>query len=270
MACLSSEANIQFVFADRDTLDISDAASVHQFLGSQHFDIVVNCAAYTAVDKAETEQSVCYAINEAGAKNLAEECAITNTILIHVSTDFVFDGTSPLLLNEDDVVNPLSVYGASKLAGERAIAAATDKFIVIRTSWLYSSFGANFVKTILRLCAEKPSLNIIADQIGTPTYAADLAQFILLLIKADNLDQKTGVYHFSNEGVASWYDFAISIRDIAGLTTPILPIETYQYPTPATRPKFSVMNKRKVKETFGVTVPYWRDSLAVCIKKIKE
>ncbi len=270
MACLDLNTEILLVFADRYTLNVSDVEAVHAYLKEHKFDIVVNCAAYTAVDKAELEQPECYAINETGAKNLAEACALNNSFLIHISTDFVFDGATPLLLREDDIVNPLSVYGASKLAGEKAIATATDNFIVIRTSWLYSSFGANFVKTILRLCAEKPSLNIIADQIGTPTYAADLAQFIAQLIKTDILQPYTGIYHFSNEGVASWYDFAISIRDIAGLETPILPIETFQYPTPATRPKFCVMNKKKVKDTFGFSVPYWRDSLEVCIKKIKQ
>lgn len=270
ITCLALGSGVDFVFADRQLLDITEAIHVQRFFADQHFDIVVNCAAYTAVDKAETEQTECYAINETGAKNLAEACALTNSFLIHISTDFVFEGTLPLLLNEDDAVHPLSVYGASKLAGERAIAAATKRFIVIRTSWLYSSFGTNFVKTILRLCAEKPSLNIIADQIGTPTYAGDLAQLILQLIRKEDLQQHAGVYHFSNEGVASWYDFAISIRDLAGMETPILPIETYQYPTPAIRPKFSVMNKKKVKTAFNCSIPYWRDSLVVCIQKIKQ
>lgn len=270
IACLALESCVDFVFADRQLLDITEAIHVQRFFADQHFDIVVNCAAYTAVDKAESEQTECYAINETGAKNLAKACALANSFLIHISTDFVFDGNTPMLLNEDLAVNPLSVYGASKLAGERAIAASTNAYIIIRTSWLYSSFGANFVKTILRLCTEKSSLNIIADQIGTPTYAADLAQLINQLIKTDNLQQYAGVYHFSNEGVASWYDFAISIRDLAGLETPILPIETYQYPTPATRPRFSVMNKKKVKDTFGFSIPYWRDSLANCIQKIKQ
>ena len=270
IACVDFDAETLLIFADRNTLDISDIDAVYAYFKEQKFDIIVNCAAYTAVDKAESEQTECYAINETGARNLAEVCALYNSFLIHISTDFVFDGTSPLLLNEDDGVNPLSGYGASKLAGERAITAATNRFIVIRTSWLYSSFGANFVKTILRLCAEKPMLNIIADQIGTPTYAADLAQFIAQLIMTDNLQNHTGIYHFSNEGVASWYDFAISIRDIAGLETPIFPIETFQYPTPATRPRFSVMNKKKVKDSFGFSIPYWRDSLEICIKKIKQ
>jgi len=270
IACVDFDAETLLIFADRNTLDISDIDAVYAYFKEQKFDIIVNCAAYTAVDKAESEQTECYAINETGAKNLAEACALSNTFLIHISTDFVFDGNTPMLLNEDLAVNPLSVYGASKLAGERAIAASTNAYIIIRTSWLYSSFGANFVKTILRLCAEKSSLGIIADQIGTPTYAADLAQLINQLIKTDNLQQYAGVYHFSNEGVASWYDFAISIRDLAGLETPILPIETYQYPTPATRPRFSVMNKKKVKDTFGFSIPYWRDSLANCIQKIKQ
>jgi len=270
LSCLEINADTQLVFADRQVLDIANVEMVNRFFAEHSFDIVVNCAAYTAVDKAETESSLCYAVNEIGAKNLGEACALYNAFLIHISTDFVFDGAETSILAEEASVHPLSVYGASKLAGERAIAAATNTFIIIRTSWLYSSFGSNFVKTILRLCAEKPSLNIIADQIGTPTYAADLAQFIAQLFKVDNLQPYTGIYHFSNEGVASWYDFAISIRDIAGLEIPIFPIETFQYPTPATRPKFSVMNKRKVKDTFGFSIPYWRDSLEVCIKKIKQ
>jgi dTDP-4-dehydrorhamnose reductase len=270
IAVLSKDTAFEFLFVDREHLDITSADSVNTFFAQHHINFVINCAAYTAVDKAETDQEQCYNVNEKGAQNLAVAAAAHNAFLFHISTDFVFDGTVATLLSEEQPVSPLSVYGASKLAGERAIVSATSQYMIIRTSWLYSSFGANFVKTILRLCKEKPSLNIIADQVGTPTYAADLAKLILDICAKENLDGLVGLYHYSNEGIASWYDFAIAIRDIAGLQTVILPIETFQYPTPATRPKYSVMNKKKIKEALAIKIPYWRSSLEICVKKINE
>ena len=257
-----------FIYTDSAELDITHTESVNKAFANHQFYAVINCAAYTAVDKAESDKEKAYLINETGAANLAKASHGAGAKFVHVSTDFIFDGTHSQPILEDDKPNPLSVYGASKLYGENAVLKANPETLLIRTSWVYSSYGANFVKTILKLCRERDSLNVIFDQIGTPTYARDLAQVILSnLDKA--VDQKiSGVYNFSNEGVASWFDFAIAIRDIAGLKTKILPIETLQYPTPAVRPKYSVLNKRKIKLAFGIEIPYWRDSLASCMEII--
>ncbi len=258
----------EFVFTDYQELDITDRQAVLTYIEQGQFYAVINCAAYTAVDKAESDKEKAYLINETGAGYLAEASAKIGAKFVHVSTDFIFDGTHSTPILEDDKPGPLSVYGASKLAGELAVLKANPDCLMFRTSWVYSSFGGNFVKTMLRLCTERENLSVIFDQIGTPTYARDLAQVILgTLDKA--IDKKiSGVYNYSNEGVASWFDFAIAIRDIAGLKTKITPIETTQYPTPATRPKYSVLNKKKVKDTFGIEIPYWRESLVSCMKLI--
>ena len=255
--------NFTFTFLSRTDLDIADADAVSNLLKENEVDFLINCAAYTAVDKAESEKEQAYLINAQAAGILAKACIENNCKFIHLSTDFIFDGTSSTPLLEDDKTNPLSVYGASKLAGEIAVLDANADALIIRTSWVYSSFGNNFVKTILKLCKERESLNIIFDQTGTPTYARDLARAILTIIQQP--EWKADVYNYSNEGVASWYDFAIAIRDIAKLKTAILPIETAQYPTPATRPKYSVLNKKKIKETFPISIPYWRESLIQCM-----
>ncbi len=252
-----------FTFCDYQELDITDAAAVDKMV-SAGFQVLVNCAAYTAVDKAESEKDKAFQINGEAVGILAKACKKYNCKMVHVSTDFIFDGTLARPLLEDDAPNPLSVYGASKLEGEKQLSENNSDSVLIRTSWVYSSFGNNFVKTILRLCKERESLNVIFDQIGTPTYARDLASFILRIITGDKW--VAGIYNYSNEGVCSWFDFAIAIRDIAGLKTKISPIETYQYPTPAMRPKYSVLNKRKVKETYGIEIAYWRNSLEECMK----
>ena len=272
---LGSELNLRagalkkhdFVFADRVDFDIADQQIVHDFITDGQFNFVINCAAYTAVDKAETERGAAFKINGDAAGYIAKACKEAGARLIHISTDFVFDGSISRPLLEDDATNPLGVYGASKLEGEKQIQTYCPEAVIVHTAWLYSSFGNNFVKTIIRLCKEKPSLNIIADQVGSPTYAGDLAAAVLEIL--DSANWVPGVYHYSNEGAASWYDFAIAIRNIAGLTTPINPIETSQYPTPATRPKYSLLNKKKIKATYGLTIPYWRDSLEQCMKLIK-
>jgi len=256
--------NHAFTFVGRNDLDISDANAVDTFIKQGKFTHVINCAAYTAVDKAESEKELAFKVNGDAPGNLAKACSQSGAKFILVSTDFVFDGTISRPLLEDDKVNPLSVYGASKLEGEKQTLANNPDALIIRTSWVYSSFGNNFVKTIIRLCKERESLNIIYDQIGSPTYARDLADAILKIIAKG--DWKAGIYNYSNEGVASWYDFAIAIRDLAGLKTKISPIETSQYPTPATRPKYSVLNKKKFKDAFGIEIPYWKDSLAKCIE----
>ncbi|MBX2903404.1 MAG: dTDP-4-dehydrorhamnose reductase [Chitinophagales bacterium] len=264
----SSFAIHNFFFTTSADLDITDAAAVATFFTAKHIQLCVNCAAYTAVDKAESEKDAAYNVNAAAAGILAKACAVNGAKLIHVSTDFVFDGNLARPLVEADVTNPLSVYGSTKLEGEKQIQQHLPSAIILRTAWVYSTFGNNFVKTMLRLCKEKPQLNIIYDQIGTPTYAGDLAAAILHIASNEKHLAQQGVFHFTNEGVCSWYDFAIAVRDIAGLHTPIFPIETYQYPTPAARPKFSVLNKKLFKETFAYEIPYWRTSLEQCVKQL--
>jgi len=256
-----------FVFAGKDDLDISDETEVRKLFNAEKFDVLINAAAYTAVDKAETEAEAAFRINAQAASLLAQVTREMNCRLVHLSTDFVFDGTIARPLNESDTTAPLGVYGASKLEGEELVSANHPEAIILRTSWVYSSFGNNFVKTILRLCRERESLKVVYDQVGTPTYARDLAAAILQIINSDQWH--SGLYHYSNEGVASWYDFAIAIRDFAGLSTTILPIETYQFPTPAARPKYSVLNKMKFKDTFGLSIPYWRESLQKCVDLLK-
>lgn len=261
-------AEFSFKFLERNDLSITDEVAVNYFFQAHHFDYLIHCAAYTAVDKAESEQELAYLVNKTAVVNLAKACKLNNIKMVHISTDFVFDGTSSIPLIEESKTNPLSVYGASKLAGEEAASAVNKNLLIIRTSWVYSTFGNNFVKTIIRLCKERDKLNIIFDQVGTPTYARDLATAILTIIQTNQW--QSGIYHYSNEGVASWYDFAVEIKEICGLTTTILPIETSEYPTPATRPKYSVLNKKKIKKTFGLNIPYWRDSLQTCVAELNK
>ena len=264
----NSFSEFAFTFSDRSDFDITDLDSVREFVQKRAFAIIINCAAYTAVDKAETEKDLAYSINAKATGNLALAAKEFNVKFVHVSTDFVFDGSIARPLIENDEVNPLNVYGSSKLEGEKLAFDKNPDSLIIRTSWVYSSFGNNFVKTIIRLCKERESLNIIFDQIGTPTYAKDLAQVILKIVGGK--DWVPGIYHYSNEGVASWYDFSIAIRDLSGLKTLIFPIETSQYPTPAIRPKYSVLNKKKVKDTFKLSIPYWRDSLSECLRLLNS
>ncbi|MGZ3776883.1 MAG: dTDP-4-dehydrorhamnose reductase [Mucilaginibacter sp.] len=226
----------------------------------------INCAAYTAVDKAEDDVDKARAINKTGAANIAELCQQFGAVMIHTSTDFIFKGDRPNPLVEDDIAEPINVYGLTKLEGELAVSASLEKYYTLRTSWLYSEYGNNFVKTMLKLGAERDELRIIADQVGTPTYAMDLADCILQIISSSK--EAYGTYHYSNEGVASWYDFAKAIFDISGAKVKALPIRTFEYPTRAVRPAYSVMDKSKIKQTFNIEVPYWRDSLITCISKL--
>ncbi|MDB5008181.1 MAG: rmlD [Mucilaginibacter sp.] len=228
----------------------------------------INCAAYTAVDKAEDDQELAIKINKTGVENLSRLCAENDSVLIHISTDFVFEGNKPSPLNEDDETKPISVYGQTKLDGEKIGQTLLEKLFIIRTGWLYSEYGNNFVKTMQRLGAEKDELKIIADQVGTPTYAIDLALCILQIIGSGSTAY--GIYHYSNEGVTSWYDFAKAIFDISGTTVKIIPVKTEDYVTKATRPSYSVMDKSKIKKEFNITIPYWRDSLITCINKLKQ
>lgn len=259
----------QFSFTSQSETDISDINAVEKIVKEVAPQYIINCAAYTAVDKAETDVERAYEINEIGAKNIAEVAKTNNIFLIHISTDFVFDGKKSSPYIESDAVNPLSVYGSSKLKGEIAIQNSQCDYAIIRTSWLYSSFGNNFVKTMMRLGAEKESLNVVADQIGSPTYCRDLAQFILSNL-AQFHTQNQNIYHFSNEGVASWYDFAYEIMQQNHLKCKVNPIPTSGYPTPATRPTYSVMDKSKLKSHFSYTIPHWKESLTQCIRLLQS
>jgi dTDP-4-dehydrorhamnose reductase len=226
----------------------------------------INCAAYTAVDKAEDDVEKAHAINNTGAANIAELCKQFGAAMIHTSTDFIFKGDKPVPLVEDDIAEPINIYGLTKLEGELAVAQLLEKQYTLRTSWLYSEYGNNFVKTMLKLGAERDELRIIADQVGTPTYAMDLADCILYIVFSGK--DAYGTYHYSNEGVTSWYDFAKGIFDISKTKVKVLPIRTSEYPTRAVRPAYSVMDKSKIKRTFNIEIPYWRDSLITCISKL--
>ncbi len=256
-----------FLFLDEFEGDILKRDSLRVLFEREKPAFVINCAAYTAVDKAEDEVEQCSKINRVGAANLARFCAEFEATLIHVSTDFVFEGNRPVLLNETDMTNPVNVYGQTKLEGELEIAKILKAHYILRTSWLYSEFGGNFVKTMRKLGAEREELNVIVDQVGTPTYAIDLAKAILEIIEEGK--DAYGIYHYSNEGVASWYDFAKAIFDISGIGITLNPIPGAAYPTKAKRPEFSVLDKARIKNTFEITIPYWRDSLVSCISELE-
>jgi dTDP-4-dehydrorhamnose reductase len=250
---------IEFHFASSAEADITDKKKLIAVFERLKPDFCVNAAAYTAVDKAENEPEKAALINVTGAKNLAEICKAFNATLIHISTDFVFDGSKQSPYSETDATNPQGVYGQTKLLGERAIENTGGKYYIVRTSWLYSQFGANFMKTMLRLASERDSLNIVNDQIGTPTHAVDLAHAIAKIILSTK--HEYGLYHYSNEGVASWYDFAKKIFEINNVKIDVNPIPTSQFPTPAKRPAYSVLDKSKIKRVFGVSVRDWQTSL---------
>ena len=261
--------NPQHTYFNTDVgeLDITDQEAVGAFVEYNQIDGIVNCAAYTAVDKAEDNQELCDLLNRVAPGYLAEAIERRGGWLIQISTDYVFDGTNHTPYVETDPVCPNSVYGRTKLAGEEAAQRACSRTMIIRTAWLYSTFGNNFVKTMIRLGNERPQLGVIFDQIGTPTYARDLAVCIMTAI---NQGVKQGVYHFSNEGVISWYDFTKAIHRLAGITTcTVRPLHTSEYPTPAARPHYSVLDKTKIKQAYGIEIPYWEESLAECIEKLK-
>lgn len=258
----------RFFFTDVQELDITNAGAIDTFVQEHAIDIIVNCAAYTAVDKAETNAELCDLLNHVAPGYLAQAIERRGGALVQISTDYVFDGTRCTPYTEDVPTCPDSVYGATKLLGEQAALAACSRTMIIRTAWLYSTFGNNFVKTMLRLGREKQQLGVIFDQVGTPTYARDLAVAIMAAV---NQGIQPGIYHFSNEGVISWYDFTKAIHRLAGITTcQVKPLHTEEYPTPAHRPHFSVLDKTKIKQTYGLDIPYWEDSLAECILKIGE
>ena len=258
----------RFIFTDVDTLDITNAAQVLDFVEQNSIQYIINCAAYTAVDKAETEIEAAEAINVVGAKNLARAAAKNDCRLIHISTDYVFDGMANTPYTENAPTNPLSVYGKSKLKGEEAILEYDKQAIIIRTSWLYSAFSANFVKTMLRLMTERDSLNIIADQHGTPTYATDLAETILHILNfSEKNEWKSGIYHFSNQGETTWFGFASIIKELAKIKQCIInPISTAEYGSTVNRPMYSVLDKSKIQTTFQIVIPEWENGLERCLE----
>lgn len=259
-----------FVFVGREELDFSSSASIEKFFASAgNFTAIINAAAYTAVDKAESEPELANQVNHLAVAQLASIAKQQNALLLHVSTDYVFDGQSYRPYLETDATAPQNQYGSSKLKGEQAMLASGCTGAIVRTSWVYSEFGNNFVKTMLRLGRERDSLNVIFDQIGSPTYAVDLARALLALL-ANDADFGVDVYHYSNEGVCSWYDFAKAIFEFANISCEVSPIETKGYPTPASRPHYSLLNKAKIKLQPGLVVPYWRDSLQKCLKELES
>lgn len=258
----------EFIFTDEKELDITREDNVDNFFASFKPDVVINCAAYTAVDKAESEKEKAYLINTEAPGILSRVSAKYDSLLIHISTDYVFDGRSWIPYTENDKINPLSVYGKTKAEGEKAILESAQKAIIIRTSWLYSSYGNNFVKTILRFAKERDFLNIVFDQTGTPTYARDLAKAILQIIPTASKNTGVGIFHYSNEGVISWYDFAKAIIEEKEISFKINPIVSRDFPQAAPRPFYSVLDKTSIKEKYGIEIPYWRESLRECLKKI--
>ena len=264
---------INFILKDLPDLDICNFEALQAFIMDNNINAVINCAAYTAVDKAEEDAENAERVNSMGVSNLVNALEKVNGKLIHISTDYVFDGDHFLPYQELDQVSPIGVYGNTKRSGELAVINSDLDAIVIRTSWLYSSYGNNFVKTMLRLGNEKENLGVIFDQVGTPTYARDLAKTCLEILSgftSANINKNGNLYHYSNEGVASWYDFAIATMELASINCQVHPIQTKDYPTKAKRPQYSVLNKSKVKADFKIEIPYWRDSLKDCIKKIKK
>lgn len=264
---LASNRQFNSFFADIDTLDITDAHAVYHFVESNKIDIIINCVAYTAVDRAEDDLVACAKINVEAVGNLAGAARNCGAKVLHVSTDYVFDGFNYQPYTEEDVTNPKTVYGITKRDGERLLLKTAPDSIVVRTAWLYSPYGKNFVKTMINLGREKAQLRVVCDQIGTPTCAADLAAAIYAIVSAE--EWLPGIYHFSDEGVCSWYDFAKAIHRLAGITTcKVVPVKTKEYPTRAMRPLYSVLDKSKIKQTFGIEIPYWEESLEKCVTTI--
>ncbi len=263
----SSFPQFEFIFFSREDLPIHHFELLRNFFKGYHPQYLINCAAYTAVDRAETEKELALQVNAEAVGVMAAVCKEYNTKFIHISTDYVFDGAATSPYKEDAVTNPQSVYGSSKLQGEQEALQFNPDTIIIRTAWVYSEFGKNFVKTMLKLMNEKEEISVVADQVGSPTYAANLAEAILTIISSANW--QPGIYHYTDEGIISWYEFALAIKEITGSTCRVNPIPTTAYPTPAKRPAYSVLDKSKIQKTFGVATNNWKSSLAVCLSKLK-
>lgn len=257
-------------YTDAADLDITDLDAVLAYVKKHEIDTIVNCAAYTAVDKAEEDAENAAKVNTEAVSNLAKVACKEDCLLIHISTDYVFDGTANVPYTEKSKPNPQTVYGSTKLAGEKAIIDSHCLYVIIRTSWLYSAYGNNFVKTIRRVAAEKGKLNVVNDQIGSPTYAADLANVIVRIIGDDNVVEKSGIYHFSDEGVCSWYDFAKEIVELSHIPCEVEPVTSAQFPAKARRPAYSVLDKSGIKRSFNIEIPDWKEALARCIARLAE
>ena len=266
---LEGDSRFDCIFTDVAELDICDAEAVNRAVTDNRVDYIVNCAAYTQVDKAEDNVELCRKINAGAVENLAQAAAQCGARMIHISTDYVFDGKGYRPYTEEMPPHPQSVYGATKLEGEQALQRFCPQSVIVRTAWLYSPYGNNFVKTMMRLGVEREELSVVADQIGSPTCAADLAQAILAILQAETF--VPGIYHFSNEGACSWYDFTVAIHRLAGITTcRVKPIRSDEYPSRAHRPFYSVLDKNRIKQTYGLTIPHWYESLSHCIKLLQE
>lgn len=258
-------------FTDVAELDITDTEAVRRAVVEMQADVIVNCAAYTNVERAEEDEARADLLNHRAAGNLAAAARESGATLIHVSTDYVFDGRSCVPYTEEMATSPLGAYGRTKLAGEKAVEDAGCRYLIFRTAWLYSEYGNNFLKTMLRLTAEREELKVVFDQVGTPTYAGDLALAIFTIIEGGRYAGNEGVYHFSDEGVCSWYDFAVEIAAAAGHDgCRITPCRTAEFPTKAARPAYSVLDKHKVRETFGIEIPHWREAMRYCVDKLKR
>jgi len=263
----------QITYSDRTELNLADFASIERYFKQRRFDIIINAAAYTAVDKAESEPQQADQINHLAVKQLAEIAKQQRSVLIHISTDYVFDGEKNTPYREDDPAYPVNVYGKSKRKGEVAVEGIAPMGCIVRSSWLYSEFGNNFIKTMLRLGAERNHLNVVYDQIGSPTYATDLAHTLLTIAKHRSLRESTEklpIYHYASEGVCSWYDLAQAIFQLNDTVCEVYPVASEQYPTPATRPHYSLLSKEKIKQQFKITIPYWRDALNQCLQEINN
>lgn len=272
MRIVSRGSKDQYIFTDVAELDITDATAVEKMVIDNKVEVIINCAAYTNVDKAEDDYDLAELLNATAVKNLATAIKRNDGTLIHISTDYVFGGTkNNTPCGEDEPANPTGVYGVTKLHGEQAIEDVGCKHLIIRTAWLYSEFGKNFVKTMLNLTATKPSLNVVFDQVGSPTYAYDLAQAIFTIVENCKYEGKDGIYHYSNEGVCSWYDFTKMIAEYAGHTAcDIQPCHSNEFPSKVVRPSYSVLDKTKIKNTFGIRIPYWTDSLKQCLAELAK
>lgn len=271
MQRLSAVSPNNYTFTDVAELDVTDAGAVRQAVAQTRAEVIVNCAAYTNVERAEEDEEAADRLNRGAAENLARAAEANGATLIHVSTDYVFDGTGHRPYTEDMATSPLGAYGRTKLAGEEAVKASGCRYLILRTAWLYSEYGNNFLKTMLRLTSERETLRVVFDQVGTPTYAGDLALAIFSLIEAGRYAGNEGVYHFTDEGVCSWYDFAVEIAAAAGHDIcRIIPCHTSEYPTKATRPAYSVLDKTRFKETFQMDIPHWREALIYCMKRLTE
>ena len=259
--------DVKFSFLTRDDLSISDREALNSFFQNQKPTVLINCAAYTAVDKAETEQELALSVNATAVETLAGICKEFNTKFVHISTDYVFDGNASIPYKESDSTNPVNYYGFTKLQGENLAIAANPETIIVRTSWVYAPHGKNFVKTMLKLMQDRTELNVVGDQFGSPTYAPDLAEALLKIALSDHIIP--GVYHFSNDGIISWFDFATAIAEISHSSCKVNAITTAQYPTPAKRPSYSGLNKSKIQSNYSIQLKPWRDSLQDCIQMLK-